>query len=88
MFLILIVIIINEKLNYKFIQELELLLTTEKTKSKDLATKLYQTQAELNMIKAHDPLLAPLAPSRLNFEATSPVLNKPCKNSQPAAFHR
>jgi len=66
------------------------LLTSERSKSKDLATKLYQTQAELNMIKTQGPLSTPLAPTRLNFEASSPTYSKstPYKTSQLPVFHR
>lgn len=65
-------------------------MTSERSKSKDLATKLYQTQAELNMIKTQGSGLIPLLPTRLNFEATSPAYNKstPYKTSQPPAFHK
>ncbi|XP_050538665.1 citron Rho-interacting kinase-like [Daktulosphaira vitifoliae] len=57
-------------------KEIEILLNSERSKSKDLATKLYQTQAELNMVKAHGPLPSPLAPTRLNFDSNSPVYSK------------
>lgn len=66
------------------------MLNSEKSKSKDLANKLYQTQAELNMMRTQGHIKTPLAPSRLNFEATSPICNKstPHITSQPTAFHK
>lgn len=82
-------ILVNNKYIIKFIKEIESLLNSERSKSKDLANKLYKTQAELNMIKTQGPIA--LAPMRLNFEATSPINNKSTKisqHSQPASLHK
>jgi len=50
-------------------------LNSERNKSKDLANKLYQTQAELNTMRTQGSL-TPLVPTRLNFEAHSPAYRK------------
>lgn len=64
-------------------------MNSEKSKSKDLATKLYQTQAELNMIRTQGQIKTPLAPSRLNFETTSPISNKSThKTPYQTTFHK
>ncbi|XP_050431701.1 citron Rho-interacting kinase-like [Adelges cooleyi] len=57
-------------------KDIEVLLNSERSKSKDLATKLYQTQAELNLVRAQGPFVSPLAPTRLNFDSNSPVYTK------------
>ncbi|KAE9542770.1 hypothetical protein AGLY_002681 [Aphis glycines] len=70
-------------------KEIEFLLNSERSKSKDLANKLYQTQAELNMVRTQGPL-TPLVPARLNFEANSPAYRKLTTKtvSQSQTFHK
>lgn len=70
------------------LQEIESLLNSERSKSKDLANKLYQTQAELNMVKKQDTLTKNLMPNRLNFDAASPTYNKSTPTISQPAFHR
>lgn len=67
-------------------QEIESLLNSERSKSKDLATKLYQTQAELNLVRTQGPL-TPLHPNRLNFETTTPTSYTKL-TSQMQSLHR
>lgn len=69
---------------------MESLLHSERSKAKDLASKLYQTQAELNMIKTQGSY-TPLAPTRLNFETISPAHNHsttPSTLSRPTVLHK
>lgn len=64
-------------------------MNSERSKSKDLANKLYQTQAELNMMRTQGPS-TPLVPICLNFETNSPAYKKLTSNtlSQLQSFHK
>ncbi|XP_050433505.1 citron Rho-interacting kinase-like isoform X2 [Adelges cooleyi] len=71
-------------------KEIELLLNSERSKSKHLATILNQAQAELEVAKAQCPLQSHLVPTRLDFDFDSPVSSKstPIANPVSTSLHK